>query len=145
MSKESAAVVYKVLTGIMLKYYDPFPLRNLDLFIRDLRNSGKESMQADENFPIDFYRECVNALITWCIDSFKDLSRDRIYPMFQQVWGFHKRMLEFDASDNASDTLLAEANEICNGIERKEERALYIAVLHEYTRLCNTKEANGQP
>lgn len=145
MSKESAAVVYKVLTGIMLKYYDPYPLRNLDLFIRDLRNSGRESMQADEHFPIDFYRECANALIAWCIDSFKDLSRDRIYPMFQQAWAFHKYMLGLDASDDATDTLLAEANKICDGIERKEERALYIAILHEYTRLCNEAKANGQP
>lgn len=133
MNKKSTSTAYTLLNNILKKYHnDRYPLISLDLFTKELREAGQKAISQDEEFPIKFYCEVAHALIRWCMASFSGLSKADIGPMFQRAWNFHKHVMEMDFSDASTDTLLAEAEKIVKDIERKEEQAIYVAILHHY-------------
>ena len=133
MNKQSTSTAYTILNNVLKKYHNTrYPLTSLDLFIKELREAGQKAISQDEEFPIGFYCEVSHALIRWCISSFAGLSKADIGPMFQRAWTFHKHVMKMDFSDASTDTLLAEAEKIVKEIERKEEQAIYVAILHHY-------------
>lgn len=137
MNKKSTSVAYTHLNTLLKKYHDNrHPLINLDLFVKELRETGQRGETEDPEFPIEFFYEASHALIAWCMGSFQGLPRDGIGPMLQRLWGFHKRMMEYGFSDDDTEKLIVEAEAAIKDIERSEERALYMAVLHEYDRLA---------
>lgn len=134
INKKSTSVAYTILNKTLNAYHSKWPLENLDLFIKDLRESGQKALAEDPAFPIEFYRECEHQIIRWCIDGFAGLEKDRIGVMLQRIWAFHKVCMEHDFSDQSMDELLATAEDLVKGIESKEEQGLYVAVLHDYER-----------
>lgn len=133
MNRASTAKVYTILNKILHQYYLPYPLENLDLFVRDLREAGQRCMEEDSAFPIEFYREVEHIVIRWLIAGFPGVTKDRIRPLLTELWEFHKQVMEYDHSDASVDAL----NDIA--VKKIEPltgdiRALYFAVLREYDR-----------
>lgn len=135
MNKTSAAKVYTILNKLMRRHYRTYPLIMLDVFIRELREAGQKALLEDAEFPIKFFYEMCNAVIRWFMKSYPGLTENRIGPMLQAVWAFHKECLERpDATDADMDYLVDRANILAGAVEQPDERSLYTAVLHEYDR-----------
>ena len=135
MNKTSAAKVYTILHKLMRRHYRTYPLIMLDVFIRELREAGQKALMEDTDFPIEFFYEMSNTVILWFMKGYPGLTENRIGSMLQAVWAFHKECLERpDGTDTDMDYLFDRANVLAEDIEQVNERALYIAVMHEYDR-----------
>ena len=145
MNKASTAKVYTILNGLMKSYYQPYPLLYLDIFVSDLRKAGIKARVEDAEFPFEFFEEACNAVIRWFMKGYPGLTENRIGPMLQAVWAFHKECMERpDATDADMDYLVDRANILAGAVEQPDERALYTAVLHEYDRASKRSE-QSQP
>lgn len=142
MNKKSTSTAYTILNTILKKYNTPFPLVNLDLFIAELRETGQRALAEDPDFPIDFYREESQVVIKWMFKGFEGLPLNYVGKMLQRLWEFHKHAMTFDHSDDAADKILADAELAVKGV-CAEERAMYIAILHEYDRECKKEKKEG--
>lgn len=142
MNKKSTSTAYTILNTILKKYDIPYPLVNLDLFVQELRETGQRALAEDPDFPIDFYREESQVVIKWMLKGFEGLPTSYIGKMLQRLWEFHKHAMTFDHSDDAADKILADAEMAVKGV-CAEERAMYIAVLHEYDRECKKEKKEG--
>lgn len=142
MNKKSTSTAYTILNTILKKYDTPFPLVNLDLFIAELRETGQRALAEDPDFPIEFYREESQVVIKWMLNGFEELPASYIGRMLQRLWEFHKHVMTFDHSDDAADKILADAELAVKGV-CAEERAMYIAILHEYDRECKKDKKEG--
>jgi hypothetical protein len=142
MNKKSTSTAYTILNSILKKYDTPFPLVNLDLFIAELRETGQRALSEDPNFPIEFFREESHIAIKWMLKGFEELPASYVGRMLQRLWEFHKHAMTFDHSDDAADKILADAELAVKGV-CAEERAMYIAILHEYDRECKKEKREG--
>lgn len=149
---KSVGMVYKLLSGIMEKYYGG-RFRNFlyeDKLKADMREAGAAALKTDAMFPKAFYEEVANLIGHWYRDGFTEIRDFEITPLFSEVFQLHKAYLDKELTDENVDAFLATINK-AGEKKSKYVARLYICVMRDLEErekarqsATETAEANNE-